>query len=105
MLPALDALGVEVRRVPLLPMANALDTERPTVLVIDRALAQSVGDDRTAFDRLAEVAAIVGVGDPGQGEPADPLPTHLLASYVTADAPPAAMRVALQGALRHAATL
>src|SRR3972149_783509 len=74
-LPALDALtatdGVEVKRVPLLPAASALDAERPTVVLLDRALAQSTGEERALFAQLAEQAALVGLGERGETEPPD----------------------------------
>jgi HD-GYP domain-containing protein (c-di-GMP phosphodiesterase class II) len=101
----LDALAIEVRRVPLLPAASSLDPERPTLILVDRSLAQSAGDDRQAIESLAAVAALVGVGEAGQREPDDAMPAELLTSFVAADAPPAAQRVAIQGALRHAAAL
>jgi HD-GYP domain-containing protein (c-di-GMP phosphodiesterase class II) len=107
-IPALDGLAVEVRRVPLLPAVATLDPERPTVVWLDRALADSVGDDRHGIEALAAVAALVGVGGPGEAEPSAALATlaaEHLTSYVAADAPPAAHRVAVQGALRHAAAL
>ena len=108
-LPALDALtatdGVEVKRVPLLPAASALDAERPTVVLLDRALAQSTGEERALFAQLAEQAALVGLGERGETEPPDALPGALLAAFIAADAPAAAARVALHGALRHAAAL
>ncbi len=67
---ALDALAaredVEVRRVPLLPTAGSLDGERPTVVLLDRALVQSGGDAEAGLAQLAEQAALVGVGEPGE---------------------------------------
>lgn len=104
-IPALDGLAVEVRRVPLLPAVTALDPERPTVVWLDRALAESAGDVRHGIEALAGVAALVGVGGPGEAEPPEALPAEHLTSYVAADAPPAAQRVAAQGAMRHAAAL
>jgi HD-GYP domain-containing protein (c-di-GMP phosphodiesterase class II) len=102
---ALDALAVEVRRVPLLPAAETLDPERPTVILLDRPLALSAGDDRHAIESLAAMVALVGLGDPGEAVPSDVLPGELLTAYVAADAPAAAQRLAIQGGLRHAATL
>ena len=106
---ALDGLAVEIRHVPLLPPAGTLDPERPTVILLDRALAralaQSAGDDGQGMDALASLAAFLGVGEPGEVSPGDGLPTELLTGYVAADAPVGAQRVAIQGALRHAATL
>ena len=36
---------VEVRRIPALPTARAIDLDRPTVIVLDRALLGSAGGD------------------------------------------------------------
>ncbi|HVY64366.1 MAG TPA: GAF domain-containing protein, partial [Gammaproteobacteria bacterium] len=102
---ALDGLAVEVRRVPLLPAVAALDPERPTVVILDRTLAESTGDDRGAIEALAGVAALVGLGEPGAAEPPDALAPDLLTGFVAADASVGTARIALQGALRHAATL
>ena len=96
---------VEVRRVPALPTAGALDAARPTVVVLDRVLLQSVGTDRGRLEDLARQAAFVGVGDPGESEPSEHLPLDLLTSWVPGDAPPATVLVALRGAFRHAASL
>ncbi len=102
---ALDGLGVEVRRVPLVPAAGTLDPERPTVILLDRALTESAGDDRTGLEQLAGLGSLLGFGDPGEAEPDAALPLELLSGYVAADAPTEAVRVAVRGALRHAATL
>ena len=111
-LPALDVLAagsggdpVELRRVPLLPAPASLDGERPTVVLLDRTLFQSVGDDVTAVERLAAQAAVVAVGEPGELEPSDALPLRVLSGYVAADCGDATARVTLFGALRHAAAL
>jgi len=96
---------VEVRRVPALPTASALDPERPVVVLLDRALLQSCGGDRGWLAELAGAAALVGLGDPGQLEPPPEFPTDLLTSYVTADAPTATLHTLLRGAFRHAASL
>jgi HD-GYP domain-containing protein (c-di-GMP phosphodiesterase class II) len=107
--PALDSLAsrdvVEVKRVPLLPAAATLDGERPTVVLLDRALLHGAGDDGAMVGALAAHAALVGVGDAGETEPAAFFPAELLSGYFAADAPVAAARVALHGALRHAAAL
>lgn len=102
---ALDGLAVEVRRVPLLPAAGTLDPDRPTVILLDRALAESADDDRSGVDALATIAALLGVGDPGNADPDPSLPADLLTGFFPADAPPSVARIAIQGALRHAATL
>ena len=107
--PALDSLAqrddVEVKRVPLLGAPADLDGERPTVILLDRSLVQSVADDSGALTQLAEQAAIVGLGEPGEAEPSDALPAALLAGFLASDTPAAAARVTLHGALRHAAAL
>ncbi|MFI5311960.1 MAG: HD domain-containing phosphohydrolase [Gemmatimonadales bacterium] len=107
--PALDALAsrgdVEVRRAPALPAASDLDGERPTVVLLDRALMQGLAGDRAAVAALAARAAIVGLGEAGESEPSALLPADLLSSFLTADAPASAARVVLAGALRHAAAL
>ena len=66
---ALDALTnasqgdrVEVRRVPLLPAPHSLDGERPTVVLADRTLFESVGEDPSVIARLSEQAAIIAIG-------------------------------------------
>ncbi|MBI3568423.1 MAG: GAF domain-containing protein [Gemmatimonadetes bacterium] len=111
-LPALDALATaragdrfEVRREPLLPTPAALDAERPTVVLLDRTLFQSAGEDAAAVSRLAEQAAVVAVGEPGATEPDEALPAEALSGFFAADRADAPARVTLQGALRHAAAL
>ena len=96
---------VEVRRVPALPLAAALDAERPTVVLLDRVLLSSVAGDEGRLSALAEVAALVGIGDPGETVPSPEFPPDLLTSWVAGDAPPAVMIAQLRGAFRHAASL
>ena len=79
--PLIDApLGrrgddVEVRRIPALPTAGALELERPTVIALDRSLLASAGEGAAAQLRsLAGLIAIVGIGEPGDREPAEQLP-------------------------------
>ena len=107
--PALDSLAtrgdVEIKRVPLLPSPASLDGERPTVLLLDRALVQGAGDDQSLFGQLASQAALVGVGESGEVEPPGYFPTELLSGYFAADTPVAAARITLHGALKHAAAL
>jgi len=108
-LPALDSLAsrgdVEIKRVPLLPAPGSLDAERPTVLLLDRALVRSTGDDRGVFAKLAEQAALVGVGEEGEIEPPDFFPTQSLTGYFTAGSSAATANIALHGSLMHAAAL
>ena len=106
---ALDTLtsreGIEVRRIPLLPAVTSLDAERATVILVDRALVQSTAGDLGALTALAAQAALLGVGEPGETEPPDGFPTDLLCGFIAADSASLASRVAVQGALRHAAAL
>lgn len=95
---------VEVRRVPALPTAYALDPHRPTVIVLDRGLlAGGNDDDRLAV--LANHAALVALGDAGEIEPLDDLPLDLLTGYAPCDAPRGTVVALLRGAFRHAAAL
>ncbi len=107
--PALDSLAtrgdVEIKRVPLLPAAAALDAERATVVLLDRALVQGAGDDQTQFAQLAAQAALVGMGESGETEPPEFFPSELLSGYFAGDTPVATARITLHGALRHAAAL
>ena len=95
----------EVKRVASLPVAAQLDPARPTVVLLDRTLLESVDHDRRSIAELAGVAAVVGLGDPGEIAPSPDFPSDLLTSYVVADAPPAAVHVLLRGAFRHAVSL
>ncbi len=104
-IPALDGLAVEVRRVPLMPDAASLEPDRPTVIVVDRALAQSAGDDGAALETAAAMAALVAVGDAGMEGPDDALGADSLTGFIPADATVAAARVTIRGALRHAVAL
>ncbi len=106
---ALDALtsreAVEVRRVPILPTLASLDAERATVVIVDRALVHSTAGDLGALTALAAQAALLGVGELGETEPPDGFPTDLLCGFIAADSATLSARVAIQGALRHAAAL
>jgi len=108
-IPALDALAargdVEIRRVPVLPAPATMESERPTLVLLDRAFMQGAGDNRELLDALAAQAALVGVGESGEAEPPDYFPAVLLSGYFTADTPVAAARITLHGALMHAAAL
>jgi HD-GYP domain-containing protein (c-di-GMP phosphodiesterase class II) len=96
---------VEVRRVPALPTAATLDPTRATVIVLDRGLLASAGNDSQRLRDLAQGAALVGMGDPGELEPSASFPLDLLTGYVAADAPVGAVIATLRGAFRHAASL
>jgi hypothetical protein len=93
---------LEVKRVTALP--EALDPDRATVLVVDAALVAPEGGPE-AFESLAERAALIGLGSPGEDEPSAELRWMPLTAWLPANATPGAGRAALEGALRHAAAL
>src|SRR5437763_6403566 len=74
---------VELRRVPVLPTASALDPERPTVIMLDRALVGSAGEDDGRLGDLAKRAALVAIGEPGETEPPSLFPLDLLTAFVS----------------------
>ena len=95
---------VEVRRIPALPTpATLVEERRPVVVALDRALLQSVAGVPGTLEKLAEVAALVGIGDAGETEPCDDFPDDLLTSFVSGDAAVGTVIAALRGAFRHAA--
>lgn len=96
---------VEVRRIPALPTARALDLERPTVIMVDRSLIGSAGDAGVRLEELAALVALVGIGEPGEAEPPDGMPLELLSGYLPGDAPVPTVFATLHGAFRHAAAL
>ncbi|MGH7615710.1 MAG: hypothetical protein ACREPM_00620, partial [Gemmatimonadaceae bacterium] len=96
---------IEVRRIPALPTATSLDPDRPTVIVLDRALIASAGDDTSRLADLARCAALVAMGDPGEAEPPADLPLDLLVGYQAGDAPTGAIVGMLRSAFLHAAAL
>ena len=96
---------IEVRHIPALPTARAVDVERPTVIALDRALLASVGDDPTRVQELALMTAIVGLGEPGETEPPQGFPVDSLTSWLPGDASIGAVIAALRGAFRHAGAL
>jgi HD-GYP domain-containing protein (c-di-GMP phosphodiesterase class II) len=96
---------IEVRRIPALPTARAIDADRPTVIVLDRALLASAGDDADRVRELAALVALVGIGEPEEEEPGDDFPVELLTSFVAGDAAVGTVITALRGAFRHAAAL
>ena len=109
-IPALDRLiaggGVDVVRVATCPAAANLDSERPTVVVLDQAMA--AGAD---LEAIAAHAAVIALGDAGDSEPDSWMPLALLSGWistspegVTSDRR-AADRITLQASLRHAAAL
>ncbi|MEP6620529.1 MAG: HD domain-containing phosphohydrolase [bacterium] len=96
---------IEVRRIPALPTATAIDTERPTVIALDRALLQSAAGDLSRVTELASVAAIVGLGEAGELEPPDDFPVDALCCWIAGNAPAGGVIAAFKGAFRHAASL
>jgi HD-GYP domain-containing protein (c-di-GMP phosphodiesterase class II) len=95
---------VELRRVPAFPTPADLDATRPTVILVDRAMLATVGADHGRLTRIAELGALVGLGDAGENAvPAD-FPAELLTSYLPSDAPPSLLLAQLRGAFRHAVT-
>ncbi|HEX4682346.1 MAG TPA: HD domain-containing phosphohydrolase [Gemmatimonadaceae bacterium] len=96
---------IEVRQVPVLPSPHTLDPERPTVILLDRALLGAAAGDAATIGDLARRAAIVGFGDSGEVEPPTDFPLDLLTSYTSADAAPPAILAQLRGAFRHASAL
>jgi HD-GYP domain-containing protein (c-di-GMP phosphodiesterase class II) len=109
-IPALDRLiaggGVDVVRITNCPVVAHLDSERPTVVVLDRAMA--AGAD---LEAIAAHAAVIALGDAGESEPDSWIPLALLSGWistspdgVTSDRR-AADRITLQASLRHAAAL
>ena len=95
---------IEVRRLPKLPLVTELDPSRPTVVLLDRRLLGAL-DDTRCLAELAGIAAIIGLGDPGEIEPDPEFPADLLTSYMPADAPRGMAHMLLRGALRHAVSL
>jgi HD-GYP domain-containing protein (c-di-GMP phosphodiesterase class II) len=96
---------VEVRRVPVLPTAASLDPSRPTVIVLDRTLLASAAAERRSFEDVAELAALVGWGDPDEPAPREDFPCDLLTSFIPGGAAVGTVIAQLRGAFRHAATL
>jgi HD-GYP domain-containing protein (c-di-GMP phosphodiesterase class II) len=96
---------VEVRRILALPTAATLDPMRPTVIVLERSLIASAGDDVARLADLARVAALVAFGEPGESDPPADLPLELLSGYQAADASAGAIIGMFRSGFRHAASL
>ena len=96
---------IEVRRVPALPTGGTLVPNRPTVILLDRALLQTIGAHRERLEEAAKSAALIGIGEPGEYEPSALFPSELLTGFIPGSASPGLIRVALRGGFRHAATL
>ena len=105
---ALPTLGVGdalvVQRVSRLPEAESLDPERPTVVLLDEALAHRSGGTG-ALGGLASVVAFVGLGEAGETEPSELMKSVALSSWLPAEASAGQGTAALHGAMRHASTL
>ncbi|MGH7654176.1 MAG: HD-GYP domain-containing protein [Gemmatimonadaceae bacterium] len=108
-IPALDSLtvggAIEVRRISHLPDPAAMESERPTIVLLDHTLLHASHGDRVLYAELASQAALVAIGESGAAEPADYFPAEFLSGYFTPDTPVAVARLTLQAALRHAAAL
>src|ERR1051325_744083 len=65
-LPLGDADTLAVPRVERLPSPSELDPARPTVVVVDRKLVVDGGDNGRRIAELAGIAALIGLGDPGE---------------------------------------
>ena len=97
---------IEVRRIPALPTPGTLEQERrPIVIALDRALLQSVAAMPETLLEISAVAALVGIGDPGENEPRDDFPVELLTSFIPGDAAVGTVITQLRGAFRHAVSL
>src|SRR3954469_10937193 len=78
---------VEVRGIPALPTAAALELDRPIVLALDRSLVATAGEGALAQLRsLAGLIAIVGIGDADDREPGENFPLEVLTSFIPGDA-------------------
>ncbi|MDQ6885909.1 MAG: GAF domain-containing protein [Gemmatimonadota bacterium] len=97
--------GLEVRYVSDVPARETLDRAQPTVVLLDRSLLRAVDGDSRRLTRLAEVAALLGVGDADDREPPPSFPVELLSGFVSGGATPRTMLVQLRGAFRHATSL
>ena len=96
---------VEVRRVPALPVASALDPLRPTVILLDRVLLASAHGDAERLADLAKRTSLVALGDVGEADPPHDFPLELLTGYLPCDASPGTIIAMLRGGFRHAASL
>lgn len=90
---------------PVLPPAVTLDPARPTVIILDRGLVASAGDDHDRFRHLASRAALVAIGDPGEAEPPLDFPIDLLIGYLPGDAATGTVLAMLRGAFHYAAAV
>jgi HD-GYP domain-containing protein (c-di-GMP phosphodiesterase class II) len=99
-----DGHALDVRRVERLPTVDDLDPERPTVILLDGALARrSAGG--VSLGMLATYVAFIGLGDDGEESPAEALRSVAMTSWLPAGASTGQGTTALMGALRHASSL
>jgi hypothetical protein len=102
--PLKSGSSLEVRRIAGLQTLEAIDPDRPTVLIVDAGLVAGAGGS-APFETLAARAALIGLGSLGEDEPSKELKGLPLSAWVPAGAATGVGRVALEGALRHAAAL
>src|SRR5215207_1787901 len=100
--PLLAGLALEVCRTPELPNAAQLDPCRPTVVLVDGALL-SGPREAGRLPALAEIAALVGVGESWASQPGPS--EELLAAVIASCATPRLAAAQLRGAIRHATRL
>ncbi len=74
-------------------------------MLVDRALLHTLDGDLRPMRDLAERAALIGIGDPGDAEPPSDFPTELLSGFLPGNAAPGLVSAQLRGAFRHAASL
>ena len=99
------AEDTEVHFVTAVPAPRSLDPARPTVLLLDRALLRTALARPGSLSVIARHVAIVGVGGPGETDPASDFPVEHLTGFIGDGSSPGAVLAQLQGAFRHADTL
>ena len=97
------AAEVEVRAAEKFPPADTLDPARATVIVLDRVLFAGASADAVA--PVAQIAALLGAGGPGEGEPPAAWPADLLAGFIPDGARAGLAAAQLRGALHQARAL
>ncbi|HYD51822.1 MAG TPA: HD domain-containing phosphohydrolase [Gemmatimonadaceae bacterium] len=96
---------LELRRVDAVPRPEDLEGNRPVVLLLDARLAATPGGRGDRLHELAERAALVWLGDPGETEPPASAPVDLLTGWLAPGLAAGAQAVTLTGAFRHAVAL
>ena len=99
------ANDTEVRFVTAVPETRTLDPARPTVLMLDRVLLRTANARPGSLAAIARHVAVVGVGGPGEADPAPDFPVEHLTGFIGDGASPGSVVAQLQGAFRHAETL